>query len=166
MQPAFTTSIFRSLPSPTRAISRCVARPRYARLSTRPSIIRWRSSAAPAPVDTARTAIESEKVVVFSTTYCPYCAQVKSLLTSLNAPMAVFELDAMGSDGTAIREFLTSETGQRTVPNVFIGGKHVGGCDGLFETLCFVRVVAMRLLTDFFACVCRYFCVAQCWLAH
>lgn len=33
-------------------------------------------------------------------------------------------------DGSEIQSALEQWTGQRTVPNVFIGGKHVGGCDG------------------------------------
>ncbi len=37
-------------------------------------------------------------------------------------------------DGSDIRAFLLSETGQRTVPNIFIKEKHIGGCDGM---LCF-----------------------------
>lgn len=33
-------------------------------------------------------------------------------------------------DGVEIQSALAEWTGQRTVPNVFIGGKHIGGCDG------------------------------------
>lgn len=33
-------------------------------------------------------------------------------------------------DGAEIQAALAEWTGQRTVPNVFIGGKHIGGCDG------------------------------------
>lgn len=33
-------------------------------------------------------------------------------------------------DGADVQDFLLEETSQRTVPNVFIGGQHVGGCDG------------------------------------
>ena len=38
------------------------------------------------------------------------------------------ELDLM-DDGASIQDTLLDMTGQRTVPNVFIGGKHLGGCD-------------------------------------
>lgn len=35
-------------------------------------------------------------------------------------------------DGNDIQAALAEWTGQRTVPNVFIGGQHIGGCDGTF----------------------------------
>lgn len=34
--------------------------------------------------------------------------------------------------GAAIQQYLHDKTGQRTVPNIFIAGQHVGGCDSLF----------------------------------
>lgn len=69
--------------------------------------------------------------MVFSKTTCPYCAAVKSLFSDLRVDHSVCELDTR-ADGDDIRAFLIEETGQRTVPNVFIAGKHVGGCDGKF----------------------------------
>lgn len=36
----------------------------------------------------------------------------------------------VAADGADIQAALLEWTGQRTVPNVFIGGKHIGGCDG------------------------------------
>ncbi|CAI0547400.1 unnamed protein product, partial [Linum tenue] len=65
----------------------------------------------------------------FSKTYCGYCTRVKKLLTQLGAAFKVIELDKE-SDGDEIQGALLKWTGQRTVPNVFIGGKHIGGCDG------------------------------------
>nr|CAA89699.1 glutaredoxin [Ricinus communis] len=70
----------------------------------------------------------SNAVVVFSKTYCPYCTSVKKLLDQLGAKYKVVELDTE-SDGSEIQTALAEWTGQRTVPNVFIGGKHIGGCD-------------------------------------
>ncbi|OAY63187.1 Glutaredoxin [Ananas comosus] len=61
-------------------------------------------------------------------TYCPYCNQVKQLLAQLGANFKAIELD-VESDGSEIQSALLAWTGQRTVPNVFIGGKHIGGCD-------------------------------------
>ncbi|OAY47795.1 glutaredoxin [Manihot esculenta] len=74
----------------------------------------------------------SAPVVVFSKTYCGYCERVKQLFTQLKASFEVIELDKE-SDGTAIQSALAQWTGQRTVPNVFIGGKHIGGCDSTME---------------------------------
>jgi len=46
----------------------------------------------------------------------------------------IFELDLMeGEEGALIQAYLAEKTGQRTVPNVFIGQKHIGGSDKLAE---------------------------------
>ncbi|PPD88161.1 hypothetical protein GOBAR_DD14905 [Gossypium barbadense] len=60
--------------------------------------------------------------------YCPFCVDVKQLLQQLGASFKAIELDRE-SDGSDIQAALAEWTGQRTVPNVFIGGKHIGGCD-------------------------------------
>ncbi|KAL7687199.1 putative glutaredoxin, Thioredoxin-like superfamily [Plasmopara halstedii] len=75
-------------------------------------------------------AIAKEKVLVFSKTHCPYCARVKSTLEIIGAKYQVVELDTR-DDGTQIQSLLLDLTGQRTVPNIFIGGKHIGGCDDI-----------------------------------
>ncbi|KAJ8904130.1 hypothetical protein NDN08_000657 [Rhodosorus marinus] len=79
-------------------------------------------------------ALKSDKVVVFATTTCPYCAQVKDLFNSLNLPFKSYNLNTM-DDGAYIRQSLLRSTSQRTVPNVFIGGEHVGGCDDTIAAL-------------------------------
>ncbi|PWA67219.1 glutaredoxin [Artemisia annua] len=76
----------------------------------------------------AKEIVSSNPVVVFSKSYCPYCVSVKKLLTETGASFKAIELD-QESDGSAIQSALHEWTGQRTVPNVFIGGKHIGGCD-------------------------------------
>ena len=78
--------------------------------------------------DTARQAIDSNAIMVFSKTYCPYCSRAKSALADLNLKYEVYELDVR-ADGDAIQKALLDMTGQRTVPNVFVNGNHVGGCD-------------------------------------
>jgi glutaredoxin len=55
--------------------------------------------------------------------------QAKGLFSQLSVPAKVIECDVT-QGGDKIREGLTEVTGRRTVPQVFIGGKHVGGCDG------------------------------------
>ncbi|KAK8096992.1 glutaredoxin [Apiospora kogelbergensis] len=65
-------------------------------------------------------------LAVFSKSYCPYCNQTKKLLKDNNAEFYALELD-QEEDGSAIQDALEKLTGQRTVPNVFIGQKHIGG---------------------------------------
>ncbi|KAI1890469.1 hypothetical protein AGOR_G00154030 [Albula goreensis] len=72
--------------------------------------------------------IDSNPVLVFSKSYCPYCVKVKDLFKELNVKCNVVELDLM-DDGSNYQDLLLEMTGQKTVPNVFINKTHVGGCD-------------------------------------
>lgn len=64
--------------------------------------------------------------MVFSKTYCPYCHNTKRILDGLNAKYTAYELN-QESDGDDIQAALHKMTGQRTVPNIFIGRVHIGG---------------------------------------
>ena len=70
-----------------------------------------------------------KQVVIWSKTYCGYCRATKNLFASLtNIQVAAHELDTM-DNGDAIQRQLAAMTGQRSVPNVFVNGQHVGGND-------------------------------------
>ncbi|KAL3769174.1 hypothetical protein ACHAW5_000644 [Stephanodiscus triporus] len=94
-----------------------------------PSIIR-RSTyiAMVSPVEFAKSEIASNDVVVFSKSYCPYCTSTKTLFSGMKINAKVIELDKI-DNGSEIQSALLDITGQRTVPNVFIKGKHLGGND-------------------------------------
>ncbi|AQK72651.1 Grx_C2.1 - glutaredoxin subgroup I [Zea mays] len=87
---------------------------------------------ASSPVDLAlrkaKETVASHPVVVFSKTYCPFCTRVKQLLAKLGASYKAIELD-VESDGAELQSALAEWTGQRTVPNVFVKGERIGGCD-------------------------------------
>ncbi|CAM9197925.1 unnamed protein product, partial [Ectocarpus fasciculatus] len=68
------------------------------------------------------------KVVIFSKSYCPFCKRTKKLFENLHIEYKAFELDEM-TEGADIQRLLLSKTGQRTVPNVFVSGQHLGGND-------------------------------------
>lgn len=72
--------------------------------------------------------IKDNKVMVFSKTTCPFCTKIKNLFDSLGFKYEVLELDQL-AEGPAIQAALAEKSGQRTVPNVFINGDHIGGCD-------------------------------------
>ncbi|PLB46844.1 putative glutaredoxin [Aspergillus steynii IBT 23096] len=74
----------------------------------------------------AQTLINENGVVVFSKSYCPYCNESKKLLNSLGAKFATVELDQL-NDGAALQDALQEISSQRTVPNIFIQQKHLGG---------------------------------------
>ncbi|KAG7891553.1 hypothetical protein KL936_001496 [Ogataea polymorpha] len=71
--------------------------------------------------------IASHKVFVASKTYCPYCSAAKRTLSSIvKNDLFIIELNTI-EDGDEMQDALQEITGQRTVPNIFIGGEHIGG---------------------------------------
>ncbi|KAJ3216934.1 thioredoxin reductase [Dinochytrium kinnereticum] len=74
--------------------------------------------------------IAENHVMVFSKSFCPYCKKAKALLSSLNVKYLAIELDNE-SNGAEIQAVLQEISGQRTVPNIYIGQQHIGGCDDL-----------------------------------
>ncbi|CAI5742223.1 unnamed protein product [Hyaloperonospora brassicae] len=76
--------------------------------------------------ETVEAKIAASPVVVYSKSYCPYCIKTKSLLTQLGVQYEVVELDQV-PNGSEQQNALEEITGQSTVPNVFVGGKSIGG---------------------------------------
>lgn len=74
--------------------------------------------------------IKSSPLVVFSKTTCGYCARAKNLLKTMNVSFDAVELDRVES-GPQMQNALAELTGQRTVPNIFIKGENIGGCDAI-----------------------------------
>jgi len=65
---------------------------------------------------------------MYTTLVCPFCVRAKMLLKS----RGVEEIDEIRVDlNPAERQAMMSMTGRRTVPQIFIGDTHVGGCDDL-----------------------------------
>uniref|UniRef100_A0A0D6RAR0 Glutaredoxin domain-containing protein n=1 Tax=Araucaria cunninghamii TaxID=56994 RepID=A0A0D6RAR0_ARACU len=79
-----------------------------------------------------KSTISNHKIAIFSKSYCPYCARAKSVFKELNVTPHVVELDLRG-DGGEIQQALGNLVGRRTVPQVFIDGKHIGGSDDTVE---------------------------------
>ncbi|KAJ9169701.1 hypothetical protein P3X46_017863 [Hevea brasiliensis] len=78
--------------------------------------------------ETVKKTVAENPVVVYSKTWCSYSSEVKTLFKKLGAEPLVIELDEMGPQGPQLQKVLERLTGQHTVPNVFIGGQHIGGC--------------------------------------
>ena len=74
--------------------------------------------------------ISSSKVLIYSKTWCPYCDQAKQIFASAQVEFVAQELDKL-SDGDNMQKALHEITGQKTVPNIFIAGQHIGGCSDL-----------------------------------
>eukprot|EP00899_Mesostigma_viride_P008561 jgi/Mesvir1/17706/Mv18988-RA.1 len=73
--------------------------------------------------------IQGSPVMVFSWSRCPFCIKAKNILNELGAKYTALELDEMGEEGKAIRAQLAVMTGRTSVPNIFINGKGIGGCN-------------------------------------
>lgn len=77
-----------------------------------------------------QNAIYSNRITIFSKSYCPYCLRAKRVFVELNEQPFVVELD-LRDDGYEIQSVLLDLIGRRTVPQVFVNGKHIGGSDDL-----------------------------------
>ena len=68
-------------------------------------------------------------ITIYTGQFCGYCARAKALLERKGA--AYREIDV--SSNPALRaEMIEAAGGRHTVPQIFIGGRHVGGCDDLY----------------------------------
>ena len=67
-------------------------------------------------------------ITIYTKATCPYCVAAKSLLRKKNAPF-----DEIGVDGDRAAQAAMAERagGHWTVPQIFIGEQHVGGCDDI-----------------------------------
>jgi glutaredoxin 3 len=67
-------------------------------------------------------------VVMFCTASCPFCIRAEQLLRQKGVDIEKVRVDLDPSQ----REVMIQRTGRRTVPQIFVGDTHVGGCDDLF----------------------------------
>lgn len=71
----------------------------------------------------------TNKVLMYSTAVCPYCVRAEQLLSR----KGVAEIEKVRVDlNPERREEMMQKTGRRSVPQIYIGDFHVGGCDELF----------------------------------
>jgi glutaredoxin 3 len=68
-------------------------------------------------------------VTVYVSDWCPYCERAKGLLSQKNVVFSEINVE----DEPKSREEMMARSKRRTVPQIFIGDKHIGGCDDLFE---------------------------------
>ncbi|OYU49989.1 MAG: glutaredoxin 3 [Rhizobiales bacterium PAR1] len=68
------------------------------------------------------------EIIIYSKAYCPYCQAAKALLNKKGA--AFTEIDVT-TDPEGQRAMAKRANGHSTVPQIFIDGRHIGGCDDL-----------------------------------
>jgi glutaredoxin 3 len=69
------------------------------------------------------------EVVLYTTSFCPYCHAAKDLLRRKG--ISFREVDVSG-DPEGRSRMMRRAGGRRTVPQIFVGDTHVGGCDDLY----------------------------------
>ncbi len=70
---------------------------------------------------------QTAKVVMYATGWCPYCSRARALLERKRVVFEEIDIDR----DPALREEMITRSGRRTVPQIFVGDVHVGGCDDL-----------------------------------
>ncbi|KAK3134270.1 hypothetical protein QOZ80_6AG0547070 [Eleusine coracana subsp. coracana] len=91
-------------------------------------------SSGSSPKSFVKSTVRAHDVVIFSKSYCPYCRRAKAVFKELELKKEpyIVELDQR-EDGGEIQDVLLDIVGKRTVPQVFINGKHLGGSDDTVE---------------------------------
>ena len=77
-------------------------------------------------IDQIDSEIAANSIMMYSKSYCPHCNTAKQTLQSKGYQFTAIELDQV-ANGNDIQNALQQKTGQRTVPNIFIKGEHIGG---------------------------------------
>jgi glutaredoxin 3 len=70
-----------------------------------------------------------QPIDIYTTPFCPYCLDAKALLKKKN--VAFTEID-VSRDRELRRKMTERANGRTTVPQIFVGATHVGGCDDLY----------------------------------
>ncbi|MBD2747622.1 glutaredoxin 3 [Microvirga sp. BT688] len=69
-------------------------------------------------------------ITIYTKSWCPYCSAAKKLLTEKGAAFTEIDIEKKPE---ARAEMIQKAKGRSTVPQIFIGEKHVGGCDDLYD---------------------------------
>jgi len=78
--------------------------------------------------DQSELEMTQSAITVYVSDWCPYCQRAKQLLTQKGLVFTEINVE----NAANIREEMTARSGRRTVPQIFIGDRHIGGCDDLF----------------------------------
>lgn len=79
-------------------------------------------------------------LTIYTTMFCPYCARAKALLRSKGVD---FQEIGVGMSAAKRAEMIARSGGRNTVPQIFVGGAHIGDCDDLFALEAEGRLDAM-----------------------
>jgi cysteine synthase A len=93
--------------------------------------------------------VAEQPVVMFALEWCEFCWAVRKLFAKLGVAFHSVDIDSVAFQaddlGNEIRAVLKARTGAPTIPQIYIGGVHVGGCTDLFDAM---RAGRMQQLLD------------------
>ncbi len=69
-------------------------------------------------------------VKIYTKSWCPYCQSAKELLTSKSVPFEEIDIEKHREQRAVMIE---QAGGRTTVPQIFIDGRHIGGCDDIYD---------------------------------
>ncbi len=69
-----------------------------------------------------------QDVIIYSSDYCPFCQRALALLDSKGVSYQKISVDGQ----LAVRQAMAERAGRTSVPQIWIGDTHVGGCDDLY----------------------------------
>ncbi len=72
--------------------------------------------------------MNTPSVEIYLTHWCPFCSRAKALLDSKGVSYREIDVDR----DPALRREMMERTGRRSVPQIYVGNTHVGGCDDLY----------------------------------
>jgi glutaredoxin 3 len=72
--------------------------------------------------------VSQPAIIVYVTGWCPYCERARDLMTKKGLKFNEINVD----EDAKSREEMIARSGRRSVPQIFIDDKHIGGCDELF----------------------------------
>lgn len=79
--------------------------------------------------DVSVKAENSQTIVMYATRFCPYCMRARGLFQNKGWDYEEISVDA----NPELRAEMMEKSGRHTVPQIWIGDQHVGGCDDLFR---------------------------------
>ena len=68
-------------------------------------------------------------VTIYTTRFCPYCTRAKQLLNGKGVDYEDIAVDAQPE----LRQEMMQRSGRHTVPQIWLGEQHIGGCDDLYR---------------------------------
>jgi glutaredoxin 3 len=71
--------------------------------------------------------MSTPRIEMYATSWCPYCERARHLLRAKGVAFEEINLEVHPDQ----RDAMIKRSGRRTVPQLFIGGQHIGGCDDL-----------------------------------